>query len=192
VPGRPDEDAPLRRIAVLGVPGAGKSTLATALGRALDIPVFHLDALYWKPGWIAADWDEFRARHAELLELDRWIIDGNYSTGGLRERLARADAVAFVSVPRRVAVWRVARRSLRHRGRTRPDMGAGNPERLSLGFLRWVWNWDRHHPDFADSLGGEASGTPVIVVRTRADMRRFLDDARLRAGAKRAAGPGLH
>jgi adenylate kinase family enzyme len=131
----------LRRVAVLGTPGAGKSTFAVALGRAIDAPVFHLDAIHWKPGWVEADRDEFRARQRELLGLERWVLDGNYSSRGLAERLARADVAVVLAVTRRSALWRVVRRSLRHRGTTRPDLGSGNPERVSVEFLRWVWNW---------------------------------------------------
>ena len=38
----------MRRVLVLGCPGAGKSTLARSLGEALSLPVVHLDKLWWK------------------------------------------------------------------------------------------------------------------------------------------------
>jgi adenylate kinase family enzyme len=40
-----------KRIAVIGSPGAGKSTLARELGAALGLPVYHLDRLLWRPHW---------------------------------------------------------------------------------------------------------------------------------------------
>lgn len=159
--------------------------LAGSLGEALDAPVFHLDAIYWKPGWVASSWDEFRARQAELLKLDTWVLDGNYSTGGLRDRLDRADVVVIVMAPRLVTLWRIVRRSLRHRGQTRPDMGDGKPERVSPEFLRWVWNWRRTHPDFAETVRSEAGDKPVIVLRTRADADRFIEDMRGKVAARR-------
>jgi len=42
----------MSRIAVIGSPGAGKSTLARKLGQALGLEVHHLDRLYWQPGWV--------------------------------------------------------------------------------------------------------------------------------------------
>ena len=171
---------PLRRVAVMGMAGAGKSTLAVELGRALGAPVFHLDAIYWKPGWVASSWDEFREAQRELLALDRWVLDGNYSTGGLAERLERADAVVVVKAPRWLALSRVVRRSLHHRGATRPDLGADKPERLDPKFLRCVWDWERNHPDFVETLRRQASGKPVVEVRSRRDAQRLVEEARRR------------
>ena len=51
----------MRRVLVLGCPGAGKSTLARSLGEALSLPVVHLDKLWWKSGWINRTEGEFDA-----------------------------------------------------------------------------------------------------------------------------------
>ncbi len=56
----------MQRIAILGCSGGGKSTLARALGEALDLPVVHLDQLYWLPGWVERDKAGFRALQARL------------------------------------------------------------------------------------------------------------------------------
>ena len=46
------------------------------LGPLLDLPVFHLDALSWRPGWVETPKDEWRATNKKLVEQDGWIIDG--------------------------------------------------------------------------------------------------------------------
>ena len=53
----------MRRVLVLGCPGAGKSTLARSLGEALSLPVVHLDKLWWKSGWVNRTEGEFDALH---------------------------------------------------------------------------------------------------------------------------------
>ena len=54
----------MRRIAVVGPGGAGKSVLATRLGAELGIPVTHLDVLYWRANWEPAPREEAVARTA--------------------------------------------------------------------------------------------------------------------------------
>ena len=47
------------RILVLGPSGAGKTELALRLGELLGLPLVHLDAHRWRPGWVALpdrDW----------------------------------------------------------------------------------------------------------------------------------------
>jgi hypothetical protein len=38
-------------LTLVGCQGGGKTSLALRLGRNLDLPVVHLDPLYWRPGW---------------------------------------------------------------------------------------------------------------------------------------------
>ena len=65
----------MKRIVILGPAGSGKSTLARRLGKRLDAPVVHLDALYWGPGWKALPIETFRSRLAKAIYGDTWITD---------------------------------------------------------------------------------------------------------------------
>ena len=54
------------------------------------------------------------------------------------ERLDTADTVVFLDFNRFICLFRVIKRYLNYRGRSRPDMGEGCPEKLDAEFLRWV------------------------------------------------------
>ena len=132
----------MRRVLVLGCPGAGKSTLALALGERLSLPVVHLDRLWWKSGWVNRTEGEFDALLDAVFQGEGWVMDGNYLRT-LPLRLERCDAVVLLDYPRRLCLLRALRRILTWRGRTRPDMAAGCPERLDAGFIRWIWDFHR-------------------------------------------------
>jgi hypothetical protein len=89
----------MRRVLVIGICGAGKSTFSRTLARKTGLPLIHLDKEYWKPGWTKTPRDLWRARVGELVAGDRWIIDGNYA-GSLDLRLPRADTVVRFDYPR--------------------------------------------------------------------------------------------
>ena len=144
----------MRRVLVLGCPGAGKSTLARSLGEALSLPVVHLDKLWWKSGWINRTEGEFDALLDAVLLGEEWVIDGNYLRT-LPRRLERCDAVVLLDYPRRVCLLRALRRILTWRGRTRPDMAADCPERLDGEFVRWIWDFHRtQRPQVLELLDG--------------------------------------
>jgi adenylate kinase family enzyme len=131
----------MQRILVIGPCGAGKSTLATALSERLDLPVFHMDQLNWRPGWVESSEDAIRASLATIIAADCWVIDGNYG-GTLSERLERADFVVYLDFPISLCVFRLMRRIWTYRGRTRPDMTEGCPERFDIGFLFYLLRWN--------------------------------------------------
>lgn len=122
---------------IIGGPGSGKSTLARNVGDLLGIPVTHLDAIYWKPGWVFSEHHEVADRLADLYAQDSWVIEGNYSATW-HERRDRADALIFLDLPTWLRFWRVLRRSLTTLGQVRADMAEGCPEQIDFGFFRFV------------------------------------------------------
>jgi adenylate kinase family enzyme len=154
---------------------AGKSTLATQIGERLRLPVVHLDALYWRAGWIETAKDEWAQAVAHLLQQDAWVMDGNYS-GTLDQRLAAADTVVYLDLPRSLCLVRILKRWVMYMGRTRPDMAAGCPERLDMAFLKWVWNYPRdNRPRLLNSLQAAQPRTRIIWLKSKKDVSAFLD-----------------
>lgn len=166
----------MKRIAIIGCGGAGKSTLARAIGTRLGIPVIHLDAEFWQPDWVMTPRDEEIARQSRMVAQPTWIIDGNYG-GTIEIRLSVADTVLFLDFPRWLCLYRILKRRLQYAGRSRPDMAQGCPERLTPEFVRWVWNYRRQkRPEMLARLERlRAQGKTVVCLRNPAEVRRFLN-----------------
>lgn len=167
----------MRRVLVIGSGGAGKSTFAARLGARTGLPVFHLDALYWRPGWVSLPHDEFDAALDEVLAGERWIVDGNYSRT-MERRFAACDTVVFLDVPRLVCLFRALKRRVRFHRRVRPDMAPGCEEKLDREFLGWIWTYPRRRrPKILRRLRELEGGKRVAILRTAADVERFLAEA---------------
>lgn len=164
----------MRKVLVIGSGGAGKSTFARRLGQLLDIEVIHLDALYWNAGWVETPKPVWAERVAELVKRPAWIMDGNYS-GTFDIRLKACDAVVFLDMPRPLCLWRVLKRFMRYRKRSRPDMAAGCPEDLHPEFLLWIWNYPKRTRPKILTWMRENSGTKEVVwLRSPAEAERYL------------------
>lgn len=68
-----------KKINVIGTSGTGKSTFSRQLAQALHIPYIEMDALFWKAGWQESTDAEFFAKLEQALDIDAWVLDGNYS-----------------------------------------------------------------------------------------------------------------
>ncbi len=135
----------MERILVVGSTGAGKSTLARALGRRLGVPYHEMDALYFAgPGWAVNE--RLTEDVGRITGEPRWIID-SLGYPDVRDLLwDRADTVVWLDYGRRVIMPRVLRRSLR-RSATRESLFGGNRERwrdwLTRDHPAW-WAWSRY------------------------------------------------
>ncbi len=176
----------MRKIIIVGCGGSGKSTLARKLGEMTKIPVFHLDALYWKPGWVPTPREEWHARQKVLVNQDQWIIDGNYG-GTIDIRMAEADTIIFLDLPRWIAMYRVLKRRLQYHHKARPDMNAGCPEKLDWEFIGWVWRYNKDiRPGILQKLKTVIDEKTTIILRTPNEVRRFVAQVRVNADIDQA------
>lgn len=167
----------MQRVLVIGSGGAGKTTLSSALAEATGLPVVHLDAHFWRPGWIQPSSEEWAEQVDRLIAQPRWIMDGNYG-GTMARRLEACDTAIFLDRPRLLCVWRVVKRRLRYHGVARPDLPPGCPEQLNMEFVRWIWSYPgRKRPTILRALADLRDDQRAVILRTGADVRRFLDTA---------------
>ena len=165
----------MNRIAIIGPSGAGKSTLARELGRRTGLPVWHLDKLWWRPGWVETDEETFDQDLRDVVAGEKWIIDGNYSRT-FDIRLPRADLILYLDFPRRIYFRRVLWRIAKGYGRTRPDLAEECPEQFDPEFLRFVWNIPKKsRPRTLAALQQFQQGSLLLTLRSPKDVRKLLE-----------------
>ena len=129
----------MKRVMIIGQPGSGKSWLACEMGRITGLPVYHIDHIHWKSGWVERTTEEKTAMAREVHAKSEWIFEGGHSrTWG--ERLTRADTLIWLDFSVWFRSWQVIRRTLQDYGHTRPDLPDGCPEQFSWEFTKWIWD----------------------------------------------------
>ena len=168
----------MRRIVILGTAGSGKSTLARRLSERLGLPVFHLDALNWEPGWKALPIDIFRLRLKKAISGDAWITDGNYAIHTFDLRMPRADLVIWVERPHLHCFWRVFRRAIGGQFSADEHLANGCKEKMDRRFLDrllYIANFNRvNRPRIEAARMAHGPHVPVIVLRGDREISAFL------------------
>jgi adenylate kinase family enzyme len=161
----------VRRVVVLGVTGAGKTTFAAALARKLGVQHIELDALHWEPNWVMAELDVFRDRVARAVAAEEWVADGNYSKA--RDLVwSRADTAVWLDYSFALSFMRLLRRTVA-RVRTGEELYSGNRERFREQFLSrdslFLWaikSYRKHRATYPEVLASDRY-SHLLVVRLR-------------------------
>jgi len=166
----------MNRIVVIGCPGSGKSTLTRELAARTGIPVFHLDRLYWQPGWKPhPDLTAFREAVDAVVAGDRWILDGGFFDSAGSARFERADTVLILDLPTSVCLFRAVKRWWTYRGDTRPDLPPGCPEKFDLEFYRYILTYRAKQTPRGEALIARHFKGRLVQIRQDADKTAFLN-----------------
>jgi adenylate kinase family enzyme len=174
----------MRRVRVVGISGAGKTTLAREAARRLGIAHVELDEVFWDAGWVKREPDEARARLRAALAapsaVDGWVVCGNWrsASGGV---LDDTDTIVWLDYRRSLVMARLVRRTVR-RVVTRQELWHGNRE-MARNLLKrdpheniLVWSWTQHGRirDGWDAVEREGN-VRVVRLRSPRAARRWLD-----------------
>ncbi|MGI5293023.1 topology modulation protein [Nonomuraea polychroma] len=164
----------MKKVAIVGCSGSGKSHLARELGRRLDAQVTHLDAVFYDDEWNALPQEKFEALQGDFCAADRWVADGNYNST-LRIRLEACDTVIFMDVPTWAALWGVFSRQVRHGAGQ--DQASGVYNRINWSVLRYVATYRRKmRPRVLAKIDQFAGHAQVVFLTSRRQTRRWLEN----------------
>ena len=164
----------MKRIIIIGCPGSGKTRLARMLQEKLDLPLVHLDRLWWTKGWENVSMEEFDERLSRALALDSWIIDGNYSRT-MEVRLQKCDTIIYLDYSRWVCLCGMFQRVLGNYGKVRPDLPEGCPERFDWEFVKFIWNFNKNNRVRNYTWIAKAKHAKAIVLKNRKEVAAFLE-----------------
>ena len=180
----------MRRVAVFGNAGGGKSTLARNLAAVTGLPSYPLDLIQFRAAGGKVPDEEFAKAHAELLRRDAWIIDGFGSTATAWERFAAADTLVYVDLPLVRHYWWVTKRLIMS-----PLV---KPEGWPEGSPVWSSTLDAYKvigrchrgltPKYRQLVADMAASKRVHHLTSPAAMKAFLDAARRGCAARAADG----
>ena len=168
----------MRRIAVIGNAGGGKSTLSRLLGDALALPVHHVDSIQYRSGWIRTPSQDCDRRLNALATTDSWVIDGFGGDDTIERRLRMADTVVFVDFPLVIHYWWACKRQWRSRLHQRPEL----PDDWPVGTLEYSWKlatvmWEVHRhyrPWFKKLVNALPDDIAVVHIRSPKEWNAFV------------------
>ena len=167
----------MKRVAVFGNAGGGKSTLARRLAELTGLPLYVVDMMQFRPAGMKVPHHEFLQAHADLLRRDEWIIDGFGSEALAWERFAAADTLIYVDLPLFTHHRWVTRHLIRGLFADPPGWPENSPLwSSSIQSYRVLWLCHRHlTPKYRQLVTEEAASKRVHHLRSPAQIQSFVE-----------------
>ena len=158
----------MKKIIVIGCPGAGKSTFARRLKEMTGLPLYYLDQIWHKADRTTVSKEEFDAKLREIIQQDSWIIDANYLRT-MECRLDACDTVFFLDYPLEICLEGAKARI----GTVREDMPWVETE-FDEEFRQWILDFPKDQiPVIYELLKKYETEKEIIVFKSRDEAEKF-------------------
>ncbi|MEM7772675.1 MAG: adenylate kinase [Cyanobacteria bacterium P01_A01_bin.37] len=168
----------MRKVAVFGNAGGGKSTLSKQLATMTQLPLYVLDKIKYQAGGVEVPDDEYERTHEKILATDDWVIDGFGSMATLWPRLNEADTLVYIDLPLPLHFWWVTKRLITGFF-VPPD---GWPERSpilksSITSYRALWLCHKYlTPKYRDYVEQAQTTKRVYHLQSTQQIAHFFED----------------
>ena len=159
----------MKRVLVIGCPGAGKTYFSKKLGQILSLPVIHMDNLYWNKDKTSISQEELKIRLKPYLEKDSWIIDGNYHHC-LEMRLPYATDVFMLDISRKECIEGIKERI----NQPRDDIPWIETKEDADELIAWTEDYGFRTKDEEVALLNKNKHLVVHIFKTRQEMNDYL------------------
>jgi len=157
----------MQKVLIIGCPGSGKSTFARKLHEQVEIPLYHLDNLFWNADKTTVSSEVFKNRLDNILQQPSWIIDGNYAST-MEWRIQHCDTIFFLDYPTEVCIEGVRSR----KGKKRSDI-PWIEEEDDEEFLQFIQSFhNKQRPMIWELL--QTCNKDIYIFTTREEANQYL------------------
>ena len=160
----------MKKVIVIGCPGAGKTTFAEKLRDKIGLTLYYLDAIWHRSDRTHISREDFDERIKEIFAEDEWIIDGNYSRT-IEMRLEACDTVFLFDLPTDVCLQGAIDRL----GKERYDVPWVDRE-LNPKFREEIERFANNKlPEIYNLLEKHGQNKNIVVFKTREEADNYID-----------------
>lgn len=161
----------MNKISIIGGSGTGKTTLASNLGKNLNLPVYHLDGINY-----FSDWKERNKIERDELIMNKtkgkkWVIDGTY-TSTLEKRLKKSDLVIYLDYSTFTQLRGILTRSFKLKGKERKEIPGCN-EKIDIKFVFWTLAWRKNKRKKILKYINEVDNNKVLIFKSRRKLNKW-------------------
>ena len=160
------------KIAIVGAPGTGKTTLSNILSKLYNIEATHIDGIHHMENWVQRDKDERDRMILDVVSKDKWIIDGTYKAT-LKPRFEAADLIIWLDYSSFAQIKGVMTRFLKNKGKEKPEI-PGCKEKMDKEFFTYVLRYNKDKRKNIVNNLEEIDKSKVIVFKNRRQLNKWL------------------
>lgn len=160
----------MKKIIVIGCPGSGKSTFSKSLHEITNIPLYHLDMLFWNEDKTTVEKSVFLDRLSKIIENSEWILDGNYAST-MEWRMQSCDTVIFLDYPLDVCLNGIKER----KGKPRSDLPWIESDEEDAEFVEFIKNYHSQSRPKVMELLERYSHKDIHIFPNRIQAEEFLN-----------------
>ena len=160
----------MKKVMVIGSPGAGKSYFSKRLKEITKLPIYHLDMIYHNEDGTHISKEEFKEKLEEIVKLPEWIIDGNYQRT-IEIRLKECDTAFLLDYSTEACLQGAEQRI----GSKRDDL-PWQEEKLDDEFKKLIQDFAKEKlPKIYELLDKYKEGKEIIVFKNRKEADEYIE-----------------